>query len=78
MIARNNLTICENETLHHIITDPSSMLEMLNLSQTELSTIRAIKLFTALSDSKKMRWLSVSWNYNVNDEVCDAIIMAIK
>ena len=51
---------------------------MLNLSQTELSTIGAIKLFTALSDSKKMRRLSVSWNYNVNDEVCDAIIMAIK
>ena len=78
MIACNNIAICENERLHHIISDPSSMLEMLNLNHTKLSTIGAIKLFTALSDGKKLRQLSVRGSFHVNDRLCDAIIMAMK
>ena len=55
IIALNKTSIGENERLHCIISDPSSLLEMLNLNHTELSTIGAIKLFTAMSESKKLR-----------------------
>ena len=34
-------------------------------------------MFTALSEGKKLRLLSINWN-DVTDEACDAIIMAMK
>ena len=75
-ISRNNI-VGEDERLYSIISDPSSMLEVLFMNFIKLSSSAAIKLFTALSEAKKLRILRVH-NNAITDEVCDAIIMAMK
>ena len=72
-----NRTVGEDERLYSIISDPSSMLEELNMDFTKLSSNAAIKLFTALSEGKKLRILRIDFN-DITDEACDAIIMAMK
>ena len=73
----NNKTVGEDERLYSIISDPSSMLEKLFMRDTTLSSNAAIKLFAALSDSKKLRKLDIT-NNNITDEACDAITMTMK
>ena len=75
-INRNN-TIGEDERLYSIISDPSSMVEELYMNSTKLPSSGAIKLFTALSEDKKLRVLHIA-NNDITDEACDAIIMAMK
>ena len=72
-----NNTVGEDYTLYRIITDHFSMVEELDMYYTKLSSNGAIKLFTALSEAKKLRILEVNHN-NINDEACDAITMAMK
>ena len=72
-----NETAGEDERLYSIISDPSSMLEELYMDFTELSSNAAIKLFTALSEGKKLRILQINDN-SITDEACDAISMAMK
>ena len=67
----------EDDRLYRIITDQSSMLEVLDMKYNNLSSNDAIKLFTALSDGKKLGKLWIN-NNNITDEACDAIIMAMK
>ena len=74
---RNNNTVGEDERLYSIISDPSSLLEELNIIYTKLSSSGAIKLFTALSEGKKLGVLDIGHN-DITDEACDAIIMAMK
>ena len=73
----HNKIVGEDDRLYRIITDDSSMVEKLYMSYTNLSSSGAIKLFTALSEAKKLRVLWIS-NNDITDEACDAIIMAIK
>ena len=73
----NNKTVGEDERLYSIISDPSSMLEKLFMRDTTLSSNAAIKLFAALSDSKKL-WILDITNNNITDEAYDAITMAMK
>ena len=75
-IRRNN-SVGEDYALYRIITDHSSMVEELYMYFTNLSSDGAIKLFTALSEAKKLRILYIHGN-NINDEACDAITMAMK
>ena len=72
-----NDTVGEDERLYSIISDPSSMLEELYMYSTSLSSNAAIKLFTALSEGKKLTVLAINYN-DITDEACDAIIMAMK
>ena len=72
-----NDTVGEDERLYSIISDPSSMLEELYIQFTKLSSNAAIKLFTALSEDKKLRILWIGYN-SITDEACDATIMAMK
>ena len=76
-ISGNN-TVGEDERLYSIISDPSSMLEQLYMGSTNLSSNAAINLFTALSESKKLRLLWITKIISITDEACDAIIMAMK
>ena len=71
-----NKGVGEDDRLYRIITDDSSMVEELFMYNVNLSSIGAIKLFTALSDAKNLRLLCISHN-NITDEACDAIIMAL-
>ena len=77
LFIHRNHTVGEDERLYSIISDPSSMLEELEMYNIELSSNAAIKLFTALSEGKKLRILIVSIN-DITDEACDTIIMAMK
>ena len=72
-----NKTVGEDDRLYRIITDDSSMVEVLWMTKVNLSSSGAIKLFTALSEAKKLRRLDIDSN-NITDEACDAIIMAMK
>ena len=74
---RGNKMVGEDERLYSIISDPSSVLEELYMSSTNLSSNAAIKLFTALSEGKKLRILWIGHN-DITDEACDSIIMAMK
>ena len=75
-IRRNNI-VGEDYSLYRIITDDSSMVEELDMNNTKLSPNGAIKLFTALSEAKKLRTLWIHYN-NITDKACDAITMAMK
>ena len=72
-----NKTVGEDDRLYRIITNESSMVEQLWMTDVNLSSNGAIKLFTALSEAKKLRLLWIN-NNDITDEACDAIIMAIK
>ena len=72
-----NKTVGEDERLYSIISNPISVLEELWMYSTNLSSSAAIKLFTALSDGKKLKVLYIDRN-NITDEAGDAIIMALK
>ena len=73
----NNNTVGEDDRLYRIITDDSSVVEVLLMSNVNLSSSGAIKLFTALSEAKKLRVLWIFYN-NITNEACDVIIMAMK
>ena len=76
LVLCDNQTVGEDERLYSIISDPSSMLEVLYMYSIKLSSNAAIKLFTALSDGKKLRILWI-YDNDITDEACDAIIMAM-
>ena len=79
LIINHNDIVGEDERLYSIICDPSSMLEELymHMGRTKLSSSGAIKLFTALSEGKKLKILDIAFS-KITDEACDAIIMAMK
>ena len=72
-----NKTVGEDDRLYRIITDDSSMVEELWIFAVNLSSSGAIKLFTALSEAKKLRELLIHYN-DITDEACDVIIIAMK
>ena len=72
-----NETVGEDDRLYRIITDDSSMVEVLWMNGVKLSSSGAIKLFTALSEAKKL-WELYIRNNDITDEASDAIIMAMK
>ena len=73
----HNKTVGEDDRLYKILTDDDSMIEKLWMTGVELSSSGATKLFTALSEAKKLRELYIDYN-SITDEACDAIIMAMK
>ena len=75
-ISGNN-TVGEDDELYRIITDHSSMVEDLYMSYTKLSSRAAIKLFTAVSEAKKLKTLWINDN-EITDEACGAFITAME
>ena len=72
-----NESVCEDDSLFSILSDPSSMIEELYMASTNLSCSATIKLFTAVGESKKLRILGFT-NNDIKNEACDAIIVAMK
>ena len=72
-----NNTIGEDARLYSVISNPSSMLEVLYIGYTKLSFNAAIKLFNALNEGKKLKVLGIN-NNKITNEVCDAILAAMK
>ena len=54
-----NNAIGEDDRLYKILTDHSSMVEELWMGSSILSSIAAVKLFTSLSEAKKLRILKI-------------------
>ena len=73
-----NSIVGEDEKLYSILSDPSSMMEELYMGYTKLSSNAAIKLFTALSNGKKLRVLWIGGNDITDEAQCEAIIMAMR
>ena len=71
-----NHTIGEDEQLYSILTNPSTMLETLNMIDTALSSRAAIALFTALKDNNSLKELYIPIN-DVTD-ASDAITTALQ
>ena len=72
-----NKDVVQDESFYSIIFDPSSFLNELDMSSTNLSSNAAIELFTALADGKKLKVLVIDSN-NITDTASDAIINGIK
>ena len=72
-----NYTIGEDEQLYSILTNPSTMLEILTIEHTQLSSTAAITLFNTLKDNNKLKELIIARNY-VTDDASDAIATALE
>ena len=72
-----NDTIGENEQLYSILSNPSTMLEELNMRDNKLSSRAAIALFTALKDNNKLKELYIADNA-ITDDACAAITTALE
>ena len=72
-----NRTIGEDEQLYSILTNPSTMLETLDMCDTALSSRAAIALFTALKDNNSLKKLYIDINH-VTDDASDAITTALQ
>ena len=73
----DNRTIGEDEQLYSILTNPSTMLEILDMHYTALSSRAAIALFTALKDNNSLKRLNIAYN-DVTDDASDAITTALQ
>ena len=72
-----NDTIGEDQQLYYILTDPSTILEELNMWQIQLSSQGAIHLFTALKDNNTLKKLFIDGNF-IADDACDVITTALE
>ena len=72
-----NHTIGENEQLYSMLSNPSTMLDELDMHFTKLSSRAAIALFTAVKDNNKLKKLHIGRN-DITDGACDAITTALE
>ena len=77
LVISYNDGVGEDEKLYCMLSNPSSMLEELEMDSTKLSSQGAIKLFTALRKGCKLKSLNVSRN-DITDEACKAIALALQ
>ena len=76
MISYND-TIGENQQLYYMLTDPSTILEVLYMVDTQLSSQGAIHLFNAVKDNKTLKKLSIDYN-SITDDACGVITTALE
>ena len=73
----DNDTIIEDQQLYSILTDPSNVLEQLQMLHTDLSSSGAVALFTTLKDNSKLKGLYIDSN-NITDDALYAITTALE
>ena len=73
----SNHTIGEDEQLYSILTDPSTVLEELNMFDTALSSRATIALFNALKTNNKLKVIRIE-NNNITDDASYAITAALE
>ena len=71
-----NKTIGEDQQLYTMLSNPSSVLEILNMWGTQLSSTAATDLFTSLRNNHKLKKLNIDDN-DITDDACDAITAAL-
>ena len=72
-----NYTIGEDEQLYSILTNPCTVLETLDMRNTQLSSTAAITLFNTLKENNKLKLLHIGYN-DVTDDASDAITTALE
>ena len=72
-----NKTIGEDQQLYTMLSNPSSVLEILDMHYTQLSSTAATDLFTSLRNNHKLKELNIDDN-DITDDACDAITEALK
>ena len=72
-----NYTIGENEQLYSILSNPSTILEVLYMNNTKLSSRAANALFTAVKDNNKLKELYFDSN-DITDDACTAITTVLE
>ena len=72
-----NKTIGEDQQLYTMLSNPSSVLEILDMAGTQLSSTAATDLFTSLRNNHKLKELYIVDN-DITDDACDAITEALK
>ena len=77
LVIDDNHSIGENEQLYSMLSDSSTMLEVLDMNNTQLSSRAAVALFNALKDNSKLKELDISHNA-ITDDACDAITSALE
>ena len=73
----DNDTIGEDQQLYSMLSNPSTVLETLDMYYTQLSSTAATHLFTALKDNNKLEVLYINRNA-ITDDACDAITTALE
>ena len=77
LVITGNYTIGEDQQLYSMLSKPSSVLETLNMWNTQLSSRAATDLFTAVKDNNKLKELYINKN-DITDDACDAITTALE
>ena len=72
-----NKTIGEDQQLYTMLSNPSSVLEILYMGRTQLSSTAPTDLFTSLRNNHKLKELYIDGN-DITDDACDAIIAVLK
>ena len=72
-----NKTIGEDQQLYTMLSNPSSVLEILHMQDTQLSSTAATDLFTSLRNNHKLKVLNIAYN-DITDDACDVITEALK
>ena len=72
----DNKTIGEDQQLYTMLSNPSSLLEILIMRGTQLSSTAATDLFTSLRNNHKLKKLNIDDN-DITDDACDAITAAL-
>ena len=71
-----NKTIGEDQQLYTMLSNPSSVLVILDMWRTQLSSTAATDLFTSLRNNHKLKKLNIDHN-DITDDACDAITAAL-
>ena len=72
-----NYSIGENKQLYYMLTDPYTILEVLNMWFNQLSSQGAIHLFNALKDNNTLKKLIIDHN-SITDDDSDVITTALE
>ena len=72
-----NDTIGEDQQLYSMLTNPSNVLEGLNMVGTKLSSTAATDLFTAVKENNKLKKILINDNA-ITDDACAAITTALE
>ena len=76
LVIADNKTIGEDQQLYTMLSNPSSVLEILSMWGTQLSSTAATDLFTSLRNNHKLKKLYIDLN-DITDDACDAITAAL-
>ena len=77
LVITGNHTIGEDQQLYSILTNPSTELEQLYMSDTNLSSRGARALFTSIMKNNKLKVLYIPHNA-ITDDACDVITTALQ